>query len=108
MQINLNASFVFATNVFRGQWPSFASWFQIVIILNTSDRQFGAPADLQFFANFEKDEATSGDLDTSLFTITQNSRSNWTLSRNLTGTGFELNYVLIKGGSESGSHGDQP
>jgi len=69
---------------------------------------FGTPAGLQFFAKFEKDEATSGNLDTSLFTVTQNSGSNWTLSRNLTGTGCELNYVLIKGGSESDSHGDQP
>jgi len=49
---------------------------------------------LHFFAKFEKDEATSGDLEIGLFTVTQNSQSNWTLSRNLTGTGGELNYVL--------------
>jgi len=62
---------------------------------------------LHFFAKFENDEAASGDLDISLFTVPQNSQSKWTLSRNLTGTGRELNYVLIKDCTEAGSHGDQ-
>jgi len=49
-----------------------------------------------FFAKFGKDEATSSDLDISLFTVNQNSQANWTLSWNLIGIVSELDYVSIK------------